>query len=181
MGQHQNVHDKNKKIIYLDCDTMFTAYLSAGLLFDLTKENEAKIQDTGGKDMTIANETSFPLVKRNNEGHKGNNFKESIVKDNTKSRKLIDIYLPSERRFDSILGDIIASMPKASLVIFDSLNSFYNMYPTKLSQSKARQSRTISDDVHTQKKALETGSAIPSRIQDRLTPGNRRENSDFNW
>jgi hypothetical protein len=31
-----------------------------------------------------------------------------------------------------LLGDIIASMPEASLVIFDSLNGFYNMYPTKV-------------------------------------------------
>src|ERR671911_283878 len=51
---------------------------------------------------------------------------------NPQGKKKRDIYLPSEGRFESLLGDIIASMPEASLVIFDSLNGFYNMYPTKV-------------------------------------------------
>ena len=50
--------------------------------------------------------------------------------------RLIDIYLPSEGRFESMLGKVISSMPEASIVIFDSINSFYNVYPTRTPESK---------------------------------------------
>jgi hypothetical protein len=77
---------KYQKIIYIDLDTAFTAYVSAGLL--LKNINNA---------------------------------------DNT-----IKIYLPSEGHFESLMMDIIDSMPGSSIVIFDSVNSFYNMYYKKI-------------------------------------------------
>ena len=77
---------KYQKIIYIDLDTVFTAYVSAGLLL---------------KNMNNA--------------------------DNT-----IKIYLPSEGRFEPLMMDIIDSMPGSSIVIFDSVNSFYNMYYKKI-------------------------------------------------
>jgi hypothetical protein len=77
---------KYQKIIYIDLDTVFTAYVSAGLLL---------------KNMNNA--------------------------DNT-----IKIYLPSEGRFEPLMMDIIDSMPGSSIVIFDSVNSFYNMYYKKM-------------------------------------------------
>ncbi|HEX2558372.1 MAG TPA: hypothetical protein VHK86_08630, partial [Nitrososphaera sp.] len=40
----------------------------------------------------------------------------------------VDIYLPSEGRFASMIKDVLALMPSSSLVIFDSVNSFYNMF-----------------------------------------------------
>jgi len=77
---------KYQKIIYIDLDTVFTAYVSAGLLL---------------KNMNNA--------------------------DNT-----IKIYLPREGQFEPLMMDIIDSMPGSSIVIFDSVNSFYNMYYKKI-------------------------------------------------
>lgn len=47
----------------------------------------------------------------------------------------VDIYLPSEGRFVPMIKDVMAAMPKSSLVIFDSVNSFYNMYNASSSES----------------------------------------------
>jgi hypothetical protein len=41
----------------------------------------------------------------------------------------IDIYLPSEGRLAAITKDVLKSMGDSSLVIFDSVNSFYNLFP----------------------------------------------------
>ncbi len=40
----------------------------------------------------------------------------------------VDIYLPSEGKFASMIKEVLALMPTSSLVIFDSVNSFYNMF-----------------------------------------------------
>jgi hypothetical protein len=41
----------------------------------------------------------------------------------------VDIYLLSESRLASMIKDVIKSMEDRSLVIFDSVNSFYNLFP----------------------------------------------------
>jgi hypothetical protein len=41
----------------------------------------------------------------------------------------IDIYLPSEGRLAAMTKDVLKSMGDSSLVIFDSVNSFYNLFP----------------------------------------------------
>ena len=43
----------------------------------------------------------------------------------------LKIYLPSEDIFDTIIVDIIKSMNECSLIIFDSINSFYNIFYNK--------------------------------------------------
>ncbi|MCI0560286.1 MAG: hypothetical protein MN733_17510 [Nitrososphaera sp.] len=43
----------------------------------------------------------------------------------------IDIFLPSEGRAVQMAQEIIESMPSASLVIFDSVNSFYSLFPIR--------------------------------------------------
>lgn len=45
--------------------------------------------------------------------------------------KSIDIYLPSEGRLVPMVKDALESMGKTSLVIFDSVNSFYNLFRTR--------------------------------------------------
>lgn len=40
----------------------------------------------------------------------------------------LDIYLPSEGRLVPMVKDALESMEKSSLVIFDSVNSFYNLF-----------------------------------------------------
>ena len=77
---------KYQKVIYIDLDAAFTAYVSAGLLL---------------KNMSNPSDT-------------------------------IKIYLPSEGQFESLMMDIIDSLPDSSIVIFDSVNSFYNMYYKKI-------------------------------------------------
>lgn len=77
---------KYQRVIYIDLDTAFTAYVSAGLLL----KNMSNPPDT------------------------------------------IKIYLPTEGQFESLMMDIIDSLPDSSIVIFDSVNSFYNMYYKKI-------------------------------------------------
>jgi len=43
----------------------------------------------------------------------------------------IDIYLLSEGRLVPMIKDALGSMEKSRLVIFDSVNSFYNLFPEK--------------------------------------------------
>ncbi|MDQ5842278.1 MAG: hypothetical protein M3286_02200 [Thermoproteota archaeon] len=41
----------------------------------------------------------------------------------------VDIYLPSEGQLAVMAKDVLESMGNSSLVIFDSVNSFYNLFP----------------------------------------------------
>ncbi len=50
-------------------------------------------------------------------------FKAGLVRANS-----VDIYLPSEGRLVPMVKDVLESMGKSSLVIFDSVNSFYNLF-----------------------------------------------------
>jgi hypothetical protein len=43
----------------------------------------------------------------------------------------VDIYLPSEGRLAVMTKDLLESMHDSSLVIFDSVNSFYNLFPIR--------------------------------------------------
>jgi hypothetical protein len=43
----------------------------------------------------------------------------------------VDIYLPSEGRLAVMIKDVLESMRDSSLVIFDSVNSFYNLFPIR--------------------------------------------------
>jgi hypothetical protein len=45
------------------------------------------------------------------------------------TNSIIDIYLPSEGRLAAMTKDVLESMSDSSLVIFDSVNSFYNLFP----------------------------------------------------
>ena len=42
--------------------------------------------------------------------------------------KSVDVYLPSEGRFMAMFQQVVAQMPRHSLVILDSINSFYAVY-----------------------------------------------------
>jgi hypothetical protein len=44
----------------------------------------------------------------------------------------VDIYLPSEGRLVPMIKDVIESMGKSQLVVFDSVNSFYNLFPAQV-------------------------------------------------
>ncbi|HJU34259.1 MAG TPA: hypothetical protein VJ695_03965 [Nitrososphaera sp.] len=44
---------------------------------------------------------------------------------------MIDIYLLSEGRLAAMIKDVLESMGDSSLVVFDSVNSFYNLFPIR--------------------------------------------------
>jgi len=83
-----------KKVIYIDLDTMFAAYAKADLI--------------------------------------------SLLKNKKNISKTINIYLPTEDRFESILKDVIEDMYDSSIVIFDSINNFHNMYYKKIDIESGR-------------------------------------------
>jgi hypothetical protein len=115
-------NNKHKRVLYIDTDTTFTAYLTAGLIL---KNNYQTL------DYIFNRESSISDHNNNKSEGDNSNGESSINNERTKGRdeRLVQVFLPSEGRFESLLGDAIASMPEASIVIFDSLNSFYNMYP----------------------------------------------------
>jgi hypothetical protein len=99
-------HVFKKKVSYIDLDTTFSAYVKGGLLLkELTMETVSAT--------TTAANIATPL----------------IIEDIHKS---INIVVPTEGSFESILSNVIDSMSESCIVIFDSVNSFYNLYYKKI-------------------------------------------------
>jgi hypothetical protein len=130
LADHPNgSRDKDqRRIIYIDTDTTFTAYLLAGFIlkkdfnFDANHApQKCNRYDISSKQQGYGINNEFLLKKSNAENER---YRDCVV-DN----KIIQVFLPSEGHFESTLGDAISSIQEASLVIFDSLNSFYNLYP----------------------------------------------------
>lgn len=176
-------NNRNKKIIYIDTDTQFTAYLKAGLVLrqEIEEKQEEKIMNNR---KVLGIPDSSPVTNRgkvndcNSTGYDHEVKDSDTIDNNTVSYnnkyglRLIDIYLPSEGRFDSMLGGVISSMPEASIVIFDSLNSFYNIYPTRIfpeSEQSGRQRRTIRQSEMEVSERGNQGDGQPSSITDRLS------------
>lgn len=86
-----------KKVLYIDFDTVFTAYVKAGLI--------------------------PPLMVRK-------------LNPSLYSSDLLRIYLPNQK-VDLDLADAIKHITEASLVIFDSINSFYSLFYFGLKSSNA--------------------------------------------
>jgi hypothetical protein len=104
-------YTSKKKVSYIDLDTTFSAYVKAGLLL-----KELTIATAAGR---TATHDATPL----------------IIED---IRKSITIYLPTEGNFESILNNVINSIAESCIVIFDSVNSFYNLYYKILATSMIR-------------------------------------------
>jgi hypothetical protein len=119
----------HKRVIYIDTDTFFTAYLMAGFII-LDKSNAS---DSKKVTMAESSKIGSPLENTSIGCERVNDNIQH--KTSFMSKRLIDVYLPSQGRFEALLGQVIASMPEASIVIFDSLNSFYNMYPIVYTES----------------------------------------------
>lgn len=96
--QNQDQRLNHKKILYLDLDAAFTAYVKAGLI------------------------PSMEIRKVNN----------SIYQSESDALK---IYLPSQDMLDVIIIDIIKSINECSLIIFDSVNSFYNLFYDRITNN----------------------------------------------
>jgi hypothetical protein len=66
-------------------------------------------------------------------------IKAGLLLENTENfHNVVEIYLPTEGKFESTLRDTIDSMSDSSIVIFDSINSFYNMYYKKIDIESGR-------------------------------------------
>jgi hypothetical protein len=102
-----------KEVIYIDLDSKFTAYVKAGLLLKWVT-----------KDLVRRPITTSRTGSRS-----------SIIEDDHKS---IKIYLAAEGEFESILEDVLATMSESCIVIFDSVNSFYNLYYRKINLQSGR-------------------------------------------
>lgn len=89
--------EQRKKVLYIDLDTVFTAFVKAGLIPPLT------------------------ISKRNS----------SLYSSDT-----LRIYIPS-KRVDLDVLDTIKHIDEASIVIFDSITSFYSLFYFDLKSNKA--------------------------------------------
>jgi hypothetical protein len=96
--QNQDQRLNRKKILYLDLDAAFTAYVKAGLI------------------------PSMEIRKVDN----------SIYQSESDALK---IYLPSQDMIDVVIIDIIKSINECSLIIFDSVNSFYNLFYDRITNN----------------------------------------------
>jgi hypothetical protein len=126
-SEFSNQNKARRRVLYIDTDTTYTAYLTAGLIL---KNNQTSNNMNSMSDHK--NNINSNSINNNNKGEADyNNDDNRIINTKFKNRdeRLVQVFLPSEGRFESLLGDAIASMAEASIVIFDSLNSFYNMYP----------------------------------------------------
>jgi hypothetical protein len=134
----------HKRVLYIDTDTTFTAYMTAGLILRDTYQTSDDILCTTNTDSSC----NYNNNKNNNNNSENDRKSIIIAAGRNKDQRLVQVFLPSEGRFESLLGDTIASMPEASIVIFDSLNSFYNMYPGPWYETE-----TIEDPASTIQKA----------------------------
>jgi hypothetical protein len=133
-----------KRIIYIDTDTTFTAYLLAG--FILKKEYNLETRYAPQKSHhndTPSRQQSYRVNNRN--FLKKNNLENKRYQDCIVDNKIIQVFLPTEGNFESTLGDVISSIHEASIVIFDSLNSFYNLYPLVYGHKEPKKAELISE------------------------------------
>lgn len=119
-----------KRVIYIDTDTTFSAYLMAGFVLKgdmyTDRKNSSKLPSC-----SKAIHVSVPHNHtHNNNISKHSRDENTLYYNESTDNRLVQVFLASEGRFELLLGEAIASMKEASIVILDSLNSFYNMYPT---------------------------------------------------
>ena len=142
LAEQPNVSEdkEQKRIIYIDTDTTFTAYLLAGFILKNEFNRETKYvtqkrhqYGTSSKQQSYRINDEYLLKKSNVENER---YEDCVV-----NNKIIQVFLPSEGRFESTLGDVISSIQEASIVIFDSLNSFYNLYPLAYAETSRIETR----------------------------------------
>jgi hypothetical protein len=172
LGTQNKIH---KRVLYIDTDTVFTAYLMAGLI--LKDHYQASIDII--HNLNKKNNSGDPSCYNSNNNNNNNDLREGeennvsndiiFVKSKNRDERLVQVFLPSEGKFESLLSDAIASMPEASIVIFDSLNSFYNMYPTRWYESEITEQQSS-------KKQLAGTSKVEGSAASTQQPGNSLAN-----
>jgi hypothetical protein len=168
-----NQNKTHKRVIYIDLDTAFTAYLTAGLIL---KNNQTSSDLNSMIDHKISINNNS--INNNNKGEVDYNNGDNRInnaKFKNRDERLVQVFLPSELRFESLLGDAIASMPEASIVIFDSLNSFYNMYPGSWYESE-----TIEEPTDAKQKAIRHESRESNEQLRKLTETQNKASPNLN-
>jgi hypothetical protein len=152
-----------KRVIYIDTDTTFTAYLMAGFILN----GYDMYPDRKNSQPQLSSSTNAMFADRRRKTNNNIESKQS-QDDNTFSCndnadfRLVQVFLPSEGRFESLLGEAIASMKEGSIVILDSLNSFYNMYPTSYQDPGITGQSLREKGEQTQKNDISPSTAAPS-------------------
>ncbi|HEU4822899.1 MAG TPA: hypothetical protein VFS97_05695 [Nitrososphaeraceae archaeon] len=147
----------HRRTLYIDTDTVFTAYLMAGLI---VKDCFVPLPTTKNAQRVFIShctDTRGDALHTHDDG--SNIIDKNVIEANTNheiDKRFVQLFLPSEGRFEYLLGDVIASMPEASIVIFDSLTSFYNMYPVSYIQSKPTKQFLRKRQQQSQKRKQET-------------------------
>src|ERR1051326_184228 len=100
---HIQTPDPVKRVIYIDLDSTFSAFVKGGLIL-----RELIFVPVENKDI-FATQTMEDIHKN------------------------LRIYMPVIGSFESILSHVLDSMSESALVIVDSLNSFFNLYYDKIS------------------------------------------------
>jgi hypothetical protein len=157
-SEFSNQNIARRRVLYIDTDTTFTAYLTAGLIL---KNNQTSINMNSRSDHKKNNiNINSNSINNNKKGEAdyNNNDDNRFINTKIKNRdeRLVQVFLPSEGRFESLLRDAIASMPEASIVIFDSLNGFYNMYSGTWYESETLEEPTDADQKATQQETRES-------------------------
>jgi hypothetical protein len=127
----------HRKTLYIDTDTAFTAYLMAGLILKDHYMSPPTTKNTQSVFMSDCADRRGEVIPVHDDGI--STIDKNVVAANINheiDKRLVQVFLPTEGRFEYLLGDVIASMPEASIVIFDSLTSFYNMYPVSYIESR---------------------------------------------
>src|SRR5919108_2017046 len=127
----------HRRTLYIDTNTAFTAYLMAGLILKDHYVSPPTTKNTQSVFMSDCTDRRGEVIPVHNDGI--STIDKNVIAANINheiDKRLVQVFLPTEGRFEYLLGDVIASMPEASIVIFDSLTSFYNMYPVSDTQSK---------------------------------------------
>jgi hypothetical protein len=158
-SEFSNQNKARRRVLYIDTDTTFTAYLTAGLIL---KNNQTSNNVNSMSDHK--NNINSNIINNNNKSgadYNNNDYNRIInTKIKIQDERLIQVFLPSEGRFESLLGNAIASMPEASIVIFDSLNSFYNMYPGSWYESEIIEEPTDADQKATRHETRESNEQL---------------------
>ena len=161
-----------KRTLYIDTDTAFTAYLTAGLILKDHYVSQSVFMsdctDRRGEAITEYDDGTSVIDK-------------NVIEANTNheiDKRLVQLFLPSEGKFEYLLGDVIASMSEASIVIFDSLNSFYNMYPVSYTESRLTKQSLRKEQHKSQEKKQEADLSFTTLRANESSMQKRQENGE---
>lgn len=168
-----------KRTLYIDTDTTFTAYLMAGLILKDHYVSPPTTKNAQNVFMSDCTDRRGEAIPAHDDGI--SIIDKNVIEANTNheiDKRLVQIFLPSEGRFEYLLGDVIATMSEASIVIFDSLNSFYNMYPVSYTESRLTKQSLRKKRHESQEKKQEADLSITTSTANESSMQKGQENGE---